>query len=118
MVYVLFFKHVDGVITKEELSEMKGRYTEWSLAEWSREMIDREDVRLVPVKEEGALDSCDRRIRVSEPLFTKDMRKALVKVSKGDKRSGDHLLVVLRKEDGEWQIKGTVPLGIWHGSYH
>mgnify|MGYP001101039836 CR=1 FL=1 len=106
--YNLFYKDVDGIITIEELDEMKTIYSSWSNKDWQQSDIKKKNIHIVSIYDVSNV--CDRFWRISEPLFTRDKKKAIVSVYFGNK-SGGTVLKILKKENGVWSVKGGIPIG-------
>lgn len=109
--YKTFLKDIHGIITEEELNEMKKRYTSWSLIEWQQSHIENHNVNLISMHENPDNCSSLQTVRVSEPLLSRDMKKALILISSSKNKTGGIALKVLRKENGKWSIKGGIPIG-------
>ena len=107
--YELFYKDVDGVITIEELNEMKNRYNSWSMFEWQKNIIQNKNVRLISIKNNSS--NCLKVYRISEPLYTVDKLKAVIRVYSSVNKTGGTVLIILKKENGKWKIKGGIPIG-------
>ena len=117
-VHELFYKNIKNIISIEELDEMKTRYTSWSINKWEKTDLKNKKVKLISVDEIKKYDNEIPIVRLSEPLFTKDRRKAILKRESSKNGSGDKTLVILKKENGKWIIKGGIPIGTFHTRYH
>ena len=110
--YKIFYKEIDGVITKEELEEIKKSNLKWKRKAWERKDISNPKVTLIKASEDR--ENCQGRyMKIAEPVFTTDGKKAMVFInSSKSKNSGSSSYVqVLEKKDDKWQIKGSIPLG-------
>ena len=107
--YKLFYEDIDGMITIEELNEMKNRYNSWSMFEWRKNIIQDKNVRLISIKNNNS--NCLKVYRISEPLYTTDKIKAIIRVYSSVNKTGGTVLIVLKKENGKWKIKGGIPIG-------
>ena len=109
--YVLFYKNVDGIISQDELDEMQERYKSWSLREWENINIKNKSIKQISIENKN--ENCEKMIRISEPLFTADMKKAIVIVASSNKKAGgDSGVTILKKENGKWFVKGNIPIGV------
>lgn len=109
--YVLFYKNVDGIISRNELDDMKERYKSWTLREWEIRNIKNKSIKQISIENKN--ENCEKTIRISEPLFTADMKKAIVIIASSKKRTGgDSGVTILKKEKGEWVVKGNIPIGV------
>lgn len=107
--YKIFLKDVDGTITIKELNEMKTRYTAWSLREWKQTEIKNKNVHLISINDKE--NKCRKIYRISEPLYTADKMKAIIKVHSSINKTGGTVLTILKKEKGKWKIIGGIPIG-------
>jgi hypothetical protein len=107
--YKVFYKDIDGVISFKELNEMKTRYTSWSKSEWRQSNIKNKNVRLISITDKKF--DCNTVYRISEPLYAKDEMKAIIKVHSSVNKTGGTILTILKKENGKWKIKGSIPIG-------
>jgi hypothetical protein len=107
--YELFYKGKDSLIYIDELNEMKTRYTAWSLREWKQPEIKNKNVHLISITDKG--NKCRKIYRISEPLYTEDNMKAIIKVHSSVNNSGGTVLTILKKEKGKWKIIGGIPIG-------
>jgi hypothetical protein len=106
--YQVFLKNVDGVISKNELLEMKIRYPSWSLKEWNPSLIKNKKIKIISL---NSYNNCNKLIRISEPLFTKDKLKAIVYVYSKISGSGGSGITILKKVKEKWRIVGSIPNG-------
>jgi len=97
------------MITIEELNEMKNRYNSWSMFEWRKNIIQDKNVRLISIKNNNS--NCLKVYRISEPLYTTDKIKAIIRVYSSVNKTGGTVLIILKKENGKWKIKGGIPIG-------
>lgn len=104
--YKAFYKDIDGVITKSELKEMKRKYHFWSIKKWTETDIKNKKVKLTTLNEIKINKNEIVFIRLSEPLFTKDMKKAIIKKRYYKNGSGGESIQILIKKDGKWIVKG------------
>ena len=109
--YELFYKEVDGIITEEELKEMKINNLAWSIKEWQKSKIKKSNITLLSLGEKLNDYSRKRLLRISEPLFSNDMQKAVIMTSSVKDKIGGKGLLILEKENGNWVIKGGIPIG-------
>ncbi len=109
--FELFYKEVYGIVTKEELKEMKTKNLAWSIKEWQRSNIKKSDITLLSTDEK--LNDYDGKmfLRISEPLFSSDMRKAVIMISSSKNKTGGTALKIFVKENENWVIKGGIPIG-------
>ena len=112
--YEVFYKDIDGIIKKEELKKIKNKNLKWQKPKWkASEIVDRKTLLITSL--EDIKSKCTDRIylKVSEPVFTEDMNKAMVFVVKSKHKSGSSSYIeILKKEKGVWKIKGGIPIGI------
>lgn len=109
--YLVFLKDVDRVIKKEELDEMKERYKSWFIKEWKNTDINNNRVKLISLDSKKTYNDSINRLRLSEPLFTKDRKKAIIYESYSKNKTGAQGIRILVKENGNWVLKEGIPNG-------
>jgi len=109
--YVVFLKDVDGIIIEKELDKMKDEYKSWSIEGWDEKNIENKKVKLISLDSVKKYDISIPTVRLSEPLFTKDKKKAIIYESYLDSKTGAHGIRILVKKNGKWVIKGGIPVG-------
>lgn len=109
--YHFFYEDIDGIILSKELKKMKAQNLKWSKKEWNKSEILNNEILLVNDSQEKCSDK--EYLKISEPVFTEDMNKAIVYIVKSRYKSGNSSFTkVLKKEKGVWKIKGGIPIGI------
>lgn len=107
------FNNLYEVISPEELNEMLNRGMKWTIKKW-----DSSYVKFMPFKLKDSFNDvkhCRRMIRVSEPIFTQDKKKAIIYVYNGKPNGGGSKGIdVFKKENDIWVRKGGHPLGTSH----
>ena len=109
--YSVFLKDVDGLISKNELDEIKERYKSWSIKKWQKSSIKNKKVNLISLKDIEQYRDSIPLIRFSEPLFTQDKKKAIIHETYSKNKTGGNGIRILVKENGKWIIKGGIPNG-------
>lgn len=110
--YSVFLKDVDGLISKSELDEIKEKDKSWSIKNWGGESYIKNDkVNLISLNNIKNYQDSIPIIRLSEPLFTKDKKKAIIHVTYSKSKTGGNAIRILVKENGKWVIKGGIPNG-------
>ena len=107
------FNNLYEVISPEELDEMLNRGMKWTIKEW-----DSSYVKFTPFILKDSFNDvkhCRRMIRVSEPIFTQDKKKAIIFVYSGKLNGGGSSGIhVFKKENDIWVRKGGHPIGTSH----
>jgi uncharacterized protein YcfL len=109
--YSVFLKDVDGLISKNELDEIKEKYKSWSIKKWDEYNIKNNKGNLISVDDTKNGNDSIPIIRLSEPLYTQDKKKAIIHVTYSKNKTGGNGIRILVKENGKWVIKGGIPNG-------
>lgn len=109
--YSVFLKDVDGLITKSELDKMNEKYKSWSVKKWNKSHIKNKKVNLISLNDIKNKKDSIPIIRLSEPLFTKDKKKAIIHVTYLKNNTGGNGIRILVNENGKWLIKGGIANG-------
>ncbi|AUC86328.1 hypothetical protein CW731_14045 [Polaribacter sp. ALD11] len=108
--YQILYKKVQNIISLNELDEIKSSYKNWSLRKWERN-FNKDNVLIIFLKDRKKYNSSIPILRFSEPLFTKDMKKAIIYEYNLKDNTGGTSIKILVKENNEWSIKGEIPSG-------
>lgn len=110
--YEFFYKELNGIISREELIEMKEKKRNWSIKEWSKSSIIKKEIEFLSIREKISLECSTKEVlRISEPLFSSDMRKAIIMISSSKDKIGGFGIQVLEKKNKKWVVKGGIPIG-------
>ncbi|APU09407.1 hypothetical protein Q4599_14350 [Cellulophaga lytica] len=109
--YSVFLKDINGIISKNELDEMKEKYKSWSIKNWQKSNIKNNKVNLISLNDIEQYRESIPLIRFSEPLFTKDKKKAIIHITYSKNKTGGNAIRILVSENGKWVIKGGIANG-------
>ncbi|MFT6970715.1 MAG: ribosomal protein L31E [Roseivirga sp.] len=103
----LLVKNIIDVIPKEEIIQMKGKYSNklWGEGTWKPDKAVNVIVSFSECKEKES-------VNISEPLFTSDFEKALIYFQTESCNGTSSVISILQKVDDEWQFVGSVPISI------
>ncbi|AUC83795.1 hypothetical protein CW731_00075 [Polaribacter sp. ALD11] len=109
--YSVFLKDVDGVVSKKELDEIKNKYQFWSIKEWESSNIENNKIKIISIDNIKSYQNHIPIIRLSEPLYSKDKKKAIIYEYYVKNKVGANGIRVIIKKNGNWKIKGGIPNG-------
>ncbi|MDO7171449.1 hypothetical protein [Mariniflexile sp. AS56] len=109
--YQILYQKVVDIISLKELDEMNEKYKSWSIENWQESNIKNNKVKLISLKDIERYRDSIPLIRFSEPLFTKDKKKAIIHETYTKNKTGGNGIRILIKENGNWVIKGGIPNG-------
>ena len=109
--YNLFFKEIDGFISKIELDEMNQKYKSWTINEWEESDLKISKVKLILLQESKKIKDSIPSVIFSEPLFTKDQKKAIIHTTYLNNKTGSSGILIMVKENGKWIKKGGIADG-------
>jgi len=106
-----FFINNDQVIDEKLLKQLNKQTFTWQKKEWTqKEVLPFKNLQHLKI---GNKDACNHsyNIRISEPIYSKNRKKALVLFTKSKSGIGSTTILFLKKENNEWLIKGQAPIG-------
>jgi len=106
--YTVFLKDIDGLISKNELDEMKQKYKSWSIKKWEESDIKNNKVKLILLQDSKKNKDSIPTVIFSEPLFTKDKKKAIIHTTYVKNKTGASGIQIMVKENGKWIKKGGI----------
>ena len=109
--YEMLYRKVLNIISISELDKIKEVHTMWSIKSWDKKNIENSKVILVSLDSMEKYNGSIPVIRISEPLFTKDKKKAIIYRSYLKNKTGGFGIQILAKNNGKWKIKGSIPIG-------
>lgn len=109
--YQMLYKKVKNIISLTELNKIKEEHKSWSIVSWDKKYIGNSKVKFISLDSIVKHDSTIPTVRLSEPIFTKDKKKAIIYKSYLKNGTGAHGIQILVKERGKWVIKGGIPIG-------
>ncbi|SMC64844.1 hypothetical protein [Cellulophaga tyrosinoxydans] len=109
--YEILYQKVLGIISLKELDEINEKYNSWFIKNWKKSNIKNNKVNLISLNDIEQYRDSIPLIRFSEPLFTKDMKKAIIHETYSKNKTGGNGIRILVKENGKWVIKGGIPNG-------
>lgn len=109
--YNVFLKEIDGLISKIELDEMNQKYKSWTINEWEESDLKNSKVKLILLQESKKIKDSIPTVIFSEPLFTKDQKKAIIHVAYLKNKTGSSGILIMVKENGKWIKKGGIADG-------
>lgn len=90
---------------------MNQKYKSWTINEWEESDLKNSRVKLILLQESKKIEDSIPKVIFSEPLFTKDQKKAIIHITYLKNKTGSSGVLIMVKENGKWIKKGGIADG-------